>query len=488
MQKALIIGGGLGGLSAAITLRQKGFDVELHEKNSHLGGKLNIQEKEGFSFDLGPSILTMPFIFEKLFLNSGKKMSDYVRIIKLEHEWRCFFDDNTYIDLYNDINQMIKNSELKEEDIKDLHDYYDYSKKMYKLTEKGYFNEGLDTFKEIIKYYGIKSLFDFDYLSTMNDRVEKHIKNRKLRDVLNFFIKYVGSSPYSAPAVLNLLFYVQNKFGLWYVEGGMFNLSKALTKLAVEDGVKISTSSQVVSVKKEGRLIKEAVFENGKSIKADFFVSNMEVIPFYETLSKAKRHFLKKLEKFEPACSGYVLHLGVKKKYPLLSHHNFFFSGNPEKHFDSIFRKKQLPEDPTIYLVNSNKTDPGQCPEGCENIKILPHIPHIQPRMFTENEYNEFEQRILTKLETMGLEGLRQNIIVRDVWTPEDIKQNYLSNKGSIYGVVSDRKLNRGIKAPKKSTVFDNLYFVGGSVNPGGGMPMAVLSGQNIANYFRPFL
>lgn len=484
MQKAVIIGGGLGGISAAITLKQIGLDVELYEKNSHVGGKLNIKQKDGFTFDLGPSILTMPHIFEKLFSGFGKNMADYVQIIQLDHEWRSFFEDKTFIDLHNDINKMIENRELTDEDIQDLKKYHEYSKKIYLLTEKGYFNQGLDTFRETIKYYGIKSLLDFDYISTMNDKVVKHVRNRKLQDILNFFIKYVGSSPYNAPAVLNLLFYVQNRFGLWYVSGGMFNLSKALTTLAAEEGIKMVTGSRVIAVEKEGRRIRAAVLENGDSITADLFVSNMEVIPFYEHLSKEQGAFFKTLKKFEPACSGYVLHLGVKKQYPLLAHHNFFFSADPEKHFDTIFNKKQLPEDPTIYLVNTNKTDPSQCPEGCENIKILPHIPYIQHEGFTESAYEAFENRILNKLENMGLDGLRENTVVRDVWRPEDIRRNYLSNRGAIYGVVSDRKLNSGLKAPKKSTLYDNLYFVGGSVNPGGGMPMAVLSGQNLAKYF----
>jgi len=189
---------------------------------------------------------------------------------------------------------------------------------------------------------------------------------------------------------------------------------------------------------------------------------------------------MKKFRKFEPACSGLVLHLGTDREYPMLAHHNFFFSRDPRKHFDDVFHRKLLPEDPTIYVVAPARTDRTQAPDGCENIKILPHIPYLQEQPFTQAEYGGLRQRVLEKLERMGLEGLRKHIVVEDMWTPEDIERSYYSNCGAIYGVVADRKSNRGLKAPKESCKYVNLYFVGGSVNPGGGMPMAVLSGQQV--------
>lgn len=218
-------------------------------------------------------------------------------------------------------------------------------------------------------------------------------------------------------------------------------------------------------------------------IQSDYIISNMEVIPTYRDLLHFSQQKIDKLEKmFEPASSGYVLHLGIKRSYPQLAHHNFFFSNDFKQNYYEVFHKKQLPEDPTIYLVNSNKTDSHQAPEGYENIKVLPHIPYIQDRPFKQDEYDALRERVLTKLENMGLTDLRKNIIYEDVWTPEDIRYHYRSNRGSIYGVVADKKKNKGFKFPKQSEHFDNLFFVGGSVNPGGSMPMVTLSGQQVAN------
>ncbi|MFW5787938.1 MAG: phytoene desaturase family protein, partial [Halanaerobiales bacterium] len=229
------------------------------------------------------------------------------------------------------------------------------------------------------------------------------------------------------------------------------------------------------------KVVKSVVLDDGSEIKGDIIVSNMEVIPTYRDLLGESENFLSSYDKFEPACSGLVLHLGVDKEYPQLSHHNFFFSGDSKKNFAQIFQKKVLPEDPTIYLVASTRTDKRQAPAGCENIKVLPHIPHLQDQTFTEDEYDQLRERVLDKLENMGLTDLRQHIIVEDRWTPEDIKEMYMSNRGAIYGVVSDRKKNKGFKAPKESEKYNNLFFVGGSVNPGGGMPMVILSGKQVS-------
>lgn len=484
--QVIVIGGGLGGLSAAISLAQKGYKVSLYEKNSHLGGKLNRLEKKGFGFDLGPSILTMPHIFERLFKQSGKEMSDYVSIKQLHFEWRSFFADGTVLDLYNDLDEMKqKNPGLTEKDLQEYKNYLKYAEKLYNATNEGYFEKGLDDLKAIISHHGLFSaLRDFDYFHTMSQGIEKHVSNPYLRDMLKYYIKYVGSSAEDAPAILNVLAYVQSHLGLWYVDGGMHKLAEGLVRLAEETGVTFYTDVEVTAIETNAeKEITGIQLASGERVSAERVVSNMEVIPTYDRLLNIDPAYTKELEKtFEPAASGLVLHLGVDRLYPQLAHHNFFFSKESKQNYQSVFNKKELPEDPTIYLVNSNKTDPSQAPEGHENIKILPHIPYIQDKPFTDEEYAEFRERVLIKLENMGLTDLRKHIVLEDQWTPVDIEKTYYSTHGAIYGVVSDRKKNKGFKFPKKSDLFSNLYFVGGSVNPGGGMPMVTLSGQQVSD------
>ena len=484
-KQVIVIGGGLGGLSAAISLRQKGYDVALYEQNNHLGGKLNRLEQDGFGFDLGPSILTMPHIFETLFERSGKKMRDYVQIERLNHQWRGFFPGGNVLDLYENLQDMQeKNPLLTEKDIEEYQNLLNYSRELYEVTEEGYFSKNLETTKQVMKHHGIiQSLRKFDLFSTMFDGIDKRISNPQFRDMLSYIIKYVGSSAYDAPAVLNMMIYMQHAQGLWYVPGGMHHLGDALAKLAEEIGVKFHLGEKIVKLETVDETITGAFLENGEKLTADYYVSNMEVIPTYQKLLGEGKDKLDKLKKkFEPASSGLVLHLGVKNNYPQLAHHNFFFSDQMKEQMNAIFHERKLPEDPVIYLVNANKTDPAQAQPCHENLKVLPHIPHIQEQPFTAQEYDDFAERVLIKLEKMGLTNLRDSIVTRDMWTPHDIERTYASDRGAIYGTVSNKKMNKGFKHPKQTNKYQNLYFVGGTVNPGGGMPMVTLSGQQVAD------
>ena len=483
-QTVVVIGAGLGGLSAAISLASEGFAVELVEKNDKVGGKLNIMTKDGFTFDLGPSILTMPHVFETLFTRVGKNMADYVGIEKVEPHWRNFFEDGTVIDLCENADKQRRElDKLGANAAAEFERFMAYSRKLGSETEAGYFAKGLDTFWELIKFYGPLRSLNFDVFRSMDQGVRRFISDPKLVDILNYFIKYVGSSPYDAPALMNLLPYIQYQYGLWYVKGGMYGMARAMEKLALELGVKIRVDAEVVEIQTQASRASAVVLRNGEVLAVDIVVSNMEVIPAMDKLLHSSAAELKKMQRFEPSCSGLVLHLGVNRIYPQLAHHNFFYSDHPRQHFDAVFKHHRLSDDPTIYLVAPCKTDPAQAPAGCEIIKILPHIPHIDPdKPLTPEDYLALRERVLIKLERMGLTDLRQHIVTEEYWTPLDIQAKYYSNQGSIYGVVADRFKNLGFKAPQRSSRFSNLYFVGGSVNPGGGMPMVTLSGQLVGD------
>ena len=246
-----VIGGGLGGMSAAISLAAEEFKVQLFEKNDHLGGKLNQQTIEGFTFDLGPSILTMPHIFSHLFQMHGRSLDEYLHTKRLDLEWRNFFEDGTVIDLYSQPDDMLHaNQALTSQDIRDIKEFLHYAGKINGLIEQGYFVKELETIKEVVKFYGLfKSWFGMDYFSSMADGVKRRIKNPYLQQIYNYFIKYVGSSPYDAPAVLNLLPYIQYKYGLWYTPGGMYKLSEALQSLISELDIEVETGCEVVELK-----------------------------------------------------------------------------------------------------------------------------------------------------------------------------------------------------------------------------------------------
>ncbi len=486
-KRVVVVGAGLGGMSAAIMLARTGFQVTLLEKNTHVGGKLNQLQAQGFSFDLGPSIFTLPHIFRPIFEGDGKRLEDYVTLQRVDPQWRNFFEDGTALDLWEDRDKMrVELERFGPLVVREHEEFLSYSRRQYEIVERGYLSRGLDTFGQFVRFYGFKDARDLDYLQSMAGSIHKRLSNPYLRDIFEYFIKYVGSSALDAPAFMNLMPNIQMEFGLWYVSGGLYQLARAFRRRLDECGVTLLLGHEVIKIDHEGQSVNGVHVRtsdgNTSILGADYVVSNMEVIPAMQKLLDAPPAAMRKLRRFKPSCSGIVLHIGLNRTYPQLAHHNFFYSKDLHAHFRRVFRDGKLPDDPTLYVVAPTRTDPSQAPPGCDNIKILPHIPPLDDRRpTTQEDYLALKEICLDKLERMGLTDLRRHIVVEDFWTPFDIEARYASNRGSIYGVVCDRRRNFAFKAPKQSSRFRNLFFVGGSVNPGAGMPMVTLSGQHVA-------
>ncbi|RYD35195.1 MAG: phytoene desaturase, partial [Verrucomicrobiaceae bacterium] len=405
-------------------------------------------------FDLGPSILTLPHIFQRLFERSGRQMADYVSIRPVRPHWRNFFEDGMTIDLHPDPAVMAMEAAKAGEDPAAVEAFLRYSAKLYDLVNDGYFEKGLDDTRDFAGHYGFWRSTGFDLLRRMHGGGARFLKTERMRDIFDYFIKYVGSSAYRAPAFMNCLPTIQFRYDLWYVDGGMYGMALALGRLMEELGVEVVLDSRVTTIRKEGNRVNGIQTDDGTFHAADIVVSNVEVIPSYRHLLQEPPEFMAPLEKFEPSCSGLVLELGLDTTYPQLAHHNFFFSQDQRSHFRAVFEEHRLPDDPTIYLVAAGRTDPTVAPPGCDTIKILPHIPHLrEDRPLSAADYAAFKERVLDKLERMGLRDIRRHTVVEHLWTPEDILREYGSNCGSIYGVVCDRSKNFGFKPPKRSSM-----------------------------------
>jgi diapolycopene oxygenase len=324
-----------------------------------------------------------------------------------------------------------------------------------------------------------------DPMKTMSQSTNKFFKNKKIQQFFNYLIMQSGSSPYQAPASLSQLAHIHLGLGSFYVEGGLFKIAEALSKILHELQVNVHLNSKVKRIITHNSHAQAIELENGRVFEADIVVSNLEAVPTYNTLLNnhpISPEVNNELEKFPPTVSGFLLLLGVNKTYSHLAHHNFFFSESPEKEFQQIFTEGIPATDPTIYVGISSKIDPNQAPIGKENLYVLTHVPSLKKDETWAEKKDEYRNIILNKLERMGIEGLKENIEYEYTLTPNDFLQNYGANGGSLYGVVSDRKRNGGFKIPSRSTLLKNLYFVGGSTHPGGGIPMVTLSGQLTAD------
>ncbi|NRF91951.1 phytoene desaturase [Paenibacillus frigoriresistens] len=488
-KKIIVIGGGLGGLSSAIRLAADGHQVTVLEKNERAGGKLNMRSGKGYSFDTGPSILTMPWVLEQLFASAGRRLEDYMTLVRVEPQWRTFFEDGVTLDITSDLPQLLKQFEqISPADAAGFLSYLQYSQNMYLLNTKSFYNRSLSGLSDLRRFHSMKELLSMDPLRTMHQTTNRFLKDTHIRQLFDFFIMYIGSSPYSAPAVLSQLIYVQMGLGIYYVEGGMYQIAEAMLKLLGELGVEVRTSSPVAQVQTLGRSATGVILEDGSFVDADLIVSNLEVIPAHHSIlqqhPKAAER-AKDLSKYVPTVSGLVLLLGVDNVYEGLLHHNFFFSQDPDREFSDIFVEGKATSDPTVYVGVSSKSDPSQAPLGKENLFVLTHVPPLKPGESFASQKEAYRDIVLSKLERMGLTDLRQHIEFEYTFIPDDIQHLYGSNGGSIYGVVTDRKLNGGFKIPSKSDLLDNLYFVGGSTHPGGGVPMVTLSGQLTADLIK---
>lgn len=485
-KKVVIIGGGLGGMSAGIRLAVDNYDVTIIEKGERLGGKLNKRGGNGFSFDTGPSILTMPWVLEQLFQNANRNLTDYIKLKRIEPQWKTFFEDGTTIELTSDLPELIRQlRSVSKEDAGELFNYLNYCSKMYEYSLKSVYKKSLRGLQDLRSMHTVKELLSMDPMKTMHQGTRKFFKDKKIQQLFNFLIMYIGSSPYHAPAVLSQLAHVQLGLGIYYVDGGMYEIANAMSKVLHELQVNVHLNTKVKKIISNGKKATGVELENGQIVEADIIVSNLEVVPTYQTLLEnhpLHHDFIQEQEKFPPTVSGLVLLLGVNRKYKHLTHHNFFFSASPEKEFNQLYNEETAPEDPTIYVGISSKSDPTQAPEGKENLFVLTHVPPLKEGETWDNKALEYRKLIIVKLEKMGVTDLSNSIEFEYMFTPNDLQQLYGANGGSIYGVATDRKKNGGFKFPSKSSYIQNLYFVGGSTHPGGGVPMVTLSGQLTAD------
>ncbi|MCE7793126.1 phytoene desaturase family protein [Salipaludibacillus sp. CUR1] len=488
-KKAVVIGAGLAGLSSAIRLAGDGYDVTVLEKNENIGGKLNRRSGKGYTFDTGPSILTMPWVLEQLFESVHRKLEDYIEIERIEPQWRTFYEDGTSIDVLSDLPEMLEEMrKVKPDPDSSFMKFLAYSQDMYDICMKSFYKTSITGLKELKAQHTLKELLAMDPFHTVADGTKKHFKNKHLEQLFNFFVMYVGSNPYQAPAILNQLVYVQLGLGIYYVKGGMYNIAKGMKAVLDELRAEVHTDCPVSHVVEEEGTAKGVVTEEGEFFEADVVVSNLEVIPAYKTLlpknSRTKKEIKQLTKTFDPTVSGQVLLLGVNKEFKNLKHHNFFFSEDPEKEFKQIFEKGVPADDPTVYIGISSKSDPSQAPQGKENLFVLTHVPP-KTAMKKKADWDKYREVILDKLERMGMEGLRDSIEFEYEFTPDTLEELYGSTGGSIYGIASNKGTNGGFKIPSKSSVYENLYFTGGSTHPGGGVPMVTLSGQLTADLIK---
>ncbi len=481
-----VIGSGLGGLAAACTLAARGHRVVLFEKNPWLGGKAAQHEADGFRFDMGPTILTVPSVLERIFAEAGERMADHLDLRRIDPQWRCFFEDGSVLDLDQDavaMAQRLRNFSPKSE--AGYADFLAMSEKLHEVSRKFFFWRSVEDIGDTLD---LKKNMDLDTLkdvlslrmgTSVAGQIRKRVPDARVCQMLDHFVQYVGSSPYASPAVLCSIAHMQTEKGVWYPMGGTRAVPLALERLAGELGVDLRPGTGVASILSEGGRVSGVRTESGEMVPLSAVVSNMDSVRTYRELvgGKPQASFARRWKR-DPACSGVVLYLGLDRRYDHLAHHDFVFSRDPEEEFDWIYNKGEPAPDPTCYVAAPSGTEPGVAPPGGEALYVLVHTPFLRPHHDWSKMFSAYRQVILDKLaRCAGMPDLAERIVFERHLTPQDIHERYRVLDGAIYGLASHGKVNGAFKPGNRSRDLAGLYLAGGAAHPGPGMPMVLMSG-----------
>jgi diapolycopene oxygenase len=484
--RVAVIGSGLGGLSAACTLAARGYQVEVFEKNPWLGGKAAVLQEQGFRFDMGPTILIQPSVLRRIFCEAGRTMSDYLEMVRLDPQWRCFFDDGTVLDLKDDVREMAASLEGREPGLGTrFSEFMALSKRLHHISDKFFFWKSVGSMRDTFDIGGsfqiavLKDVLSMRLGQSVSGTIREFIKDPRVAQMLDHYVQYVGSSPDNSPAILCSIGHMQAEQGIWYPKGGTRAVPQALVRLGTELGVRYHTSTEITRLLTDGSAVSGLETSDGGQHRFDAVVSNEDAVRTYrELLGGAVADRFEKRREYEPACSGVVLYLGLNRRYEHLAHHDFVFSRDPHEEFHHIYDLAEPAPDPTCYLAATSATDSTTAPAGGDALYVLVHTPYLRPKHDWSKIFPAYRQVILNKLKrTAGLADIEERIVFERALTPVDIHQRYKVLNGAIYGISSHGRWNGAFKPANASPDLEGLYLAGGAAHPGPGMPMVMMSG-----------
>ncbi|MDG5765847.1 phytoene desaturase family protein [Balneolales bacterium ANBcel1] len=483
--KIVVIGAGLGGLSAAAILAADGHEVDVFEQNDLIGGKMQEVRADGFRFDAGPSTLNMPFLLNEVFAACGKTPETYLEWFPVEPLCRYRFADGVFFDNYRDAernrDELLR---VAPEDVDAWEKFMSYSADLYRRSSGSIIFNPLQGLRDL-QIRDLPGMLNIDSFATVASRVDDFFSSPRLRQLFKQFTVSNGASAYRAPATMNIIPYEELRLGGNYIGGGMYRLASALHDLARDCGANVYTGMPVDLIVPDPSRKKSisGVMINGSLIEFDAVVAGSDATDTYlnllpeNALPGLKR---RKISRTEPSSSGFVVMLGINRTYEDLVHHNVFFSDDHEGELQAIYENGELADEPTVYLVNTSHTDPDDAPPGCSNLMLFVNAPYTRNGQPWPEWKETYTDHIIHTLEKRGLCGLRESILVRRTITPEDFERIYHLHRGSIYGPGMNSKAAALSRPRNKSPWFRNLYLCGGSTHPGGGIPMVLQSALNV--------
>ncbi len=486
MPRIIIIGAGLAGIASAIRLTCKGFDVAVFESNAYAGGKLSEFKQAEYRFDAGPSLFTMPQYVDELFALAGKKPKDYFEYQKLEEICNYFWDDGTRLTAFADVDKFSKEVEKNSAaTAKELKKFLNKSATIYDITHQVFLEKSLHLLSTYTNTNTAKSFLRFgqiDAFRSMAKANQSFFSDEKMVQYANRFATYNGSNPYQAPATLNIIPHLEQNLGAYFPKGGMYSITKGLVKLAEDLGVKFNYNTRVDEIVVNNGKVK-GIKVGQQFYESDLVLSNMDVYFTYKHLLKDQKQ-PQKILKQERSSSALIFYWGIKKQFKELGLHNIFFSKDYQAEFNAMFKSQNIHYDPTVYINISSKIQTSDAPDGCENWFTMINVPNNTGQDW-DALIAEARKNIIAKLnKSLGID-LEQLIENESILDPRTIESRTSSFRGSLYGTSSNNQFAAFLRHANFSKGIKNLYFVGGSVHPGGGIPLALLSAKIVGDMIK---
>lgn len=481
-QKLIIIGSGIAGLAAATRLAVQGYDVHVYEKNSYPGGKLSFFEKDGYRFDAGPSLFTQPQNIEDLFVLANEPLKEYFSYQPVEIACRYFYESGKVVDAYTDATRFA--AELQEqlgESPEAIKQYLAESEKIYDNIGSIFVDHSLHKKKTWLSkriFPALRTVRPGYLFRSLDAHNRSRLKSPEAVQLFNRFATYNGSNPYKAPGMLSLIPHLEQNQGTWYPKGGMISITDALYKLALKKGVQFHFEQPVQRIiYHEGKI--RGVVVNEENIHADIVLANGDVYFTWQNLLN-DHYRAKKVLKRERSSSALIFYWGIKKQFDQLHLHNIFFSKDYKKEFEGLFKTGKMTDDPTIYINITSKMESGQAPSGCENWFVMVNAPAN-----TGQDWNSVKEKtrqaVIEKLGRILQTDIEPLIATEETLDPVLMEERTGSYRGSLYGTSSNSKLAAFLRHPNFSGNISGLYFCGGSVHPGGGIPLCMKSAKIVS-------
>ncbi len=483
MKSAIVIGSGVAGLAAAVRLKAQGFLVTVFEGSNQIGGKLGVLDRKGYRWDTGPSLFTMPTLVDELFNLFNENPTDHFTYQQQEVICNYFWEDGTRFSAPKSMEEFAeKAAHTFNESTSVISDYLKRSSLKYELTAPLFLDQSLhkaSTYTSLMALKAVAKTSKLDLSSTLNKVNEKYFKSKKLIQLFNRYATYNGSSPYKTPGIMSMIPTLEMQFGTYFPHGGMRSIVESIYQLGLRHGVTYWLNEKVTSINYEGDKATGVTTKNG-TFTADVVVSNMDVFYSYDQLLPN----LKRPEKIlsqEKSSSAIIFYWGIKKQFPELDLHNIFFGNDYEQEFDALFDKKRLANDSTVYVHISAKAKSSDAPNGGENWFVMVNAPTN-----VGQNWNAIiaaaRQQVVRKLSSCLGENIADYIEIEEVLDPIKIDHKTASHQGSLYGTSSNSKFAAFLRHPNFSKQLKNLYFCGGSVHPGGGIPLCLKSARIVSN------